>query len=420
MLSRKLDITGSASVDPINWKIYFDNISEVEKQGEAAVVSNPEIDSNIKTKIANFNVILNKPGDKATFTVDLVNESDITAIIDKIDTPTINYDFIEFKAIYTGTNVEVKEGDVIKAKTVEEESRTNIEISVYYSKENVTNEDLKNIPAEGLEIAFSYALTFVQSDKVANMPTTKWLSGCTEFTKKDTYEVGDVISFCNKNARYTNSDGVYVKGKSEDFYVISDNGDTVTALARYNLMAGSKATDTFATAFPGLQANTTDTYPVAFSNKDENRKKTGCTGNYCYLGYWTQESGNLLENYGASYPADVFDENSLMWEYVQNYKTYFENTLNMTVTDMRLITYDELVDLGCDRGEHGINSTCRTDTVTANKREWIYNTWYCSSSAGDYYTLWRVDKFGTFCERPFYEESLIGIRPVITISKTDM
>lgn len=109
-----------------------------------------------------------------------------------------------------------------------------------------------------------------------------------------------------------------------------------------------------------------------------------------------------------------------MWEYVQNYKTYFENTLNMTVTDMRLITYDELVDLGCDRGEHGINSTCRTDTVTANKREWIYNTWYCSSSAGDYYTLWRVDKFDTFCERPFYEESLIGIRPVITISKTDM
>ena len=142
-LSNNLTISGNAKLDPINWKLYFDNISTVDLSGDAAIVDNPEIDSNDKTKITNFNVTLNKPGDKATFTVDLVNESDITAIISGIKLPTINYKFIEFKAIYTGTNTEVALDNEIAAKTDDGASRTNITISVYYSKEKVTNEDLE-------------------------------------------------------------------------------------------------------------------------------------------------------------------------------------------------------------------------------------------------------------------------------------
>ena len=42
----------------------------------------------------------------------------IVAAIDKIDILTINYEFIEFKAIYTGTNTEVKEGNVIATKRI--------------------------------------------------------------------------------------------------------------------------------------------------------------------------------------------------------------------------------------------------------------------------------------------------------------
>ena len=420
-LSSKLNISGNAKLDPINWNIYFDNISGVDLSGEAAIDNNPEIDSNDKTKITNFNVTLNKPGDKATFTVDLVNESDITAIISGIDTPTINYDFVEFKAIYTGTNTEVALGNVIEARKDGEASRVNITISVYYSKEKVTNEDLeKKIPAGGLTIDLNYGLTFVQSDKTANMPTTKWINGCTEFTKKDTYAVGDAISFCNKNARYTNSDGVYVKGKSEDFYVISDNGDTVSALASYNLMVGSKATDDYATAFPGLQAKSATTYPVALRTKDENSKKTGCTGNFCYIGYWANTDGSLKDSYKnesqTDYPADVYDSNSLLWEPVQKYQTYFTSTLNKTTAKMRLITYNELAGLGCVSS----SDTCKTDTVTTNKREWIYNTYYWSASARAYDNVWGVNADGRFVARVFWYDDFLGVRPVITISKSDI
>ena len=57
-LSSNLTISGNAKLDPINWNIYFDNISGVDLSGEAAIDNNPEIDSNDKTKITNFNVTL--------------------------------------------------------------------------------------------------------------------------------------------------------------------------------------------------------------------------------------------------------------------------------------------------------------------------------------------------------------------------
>ena len=283
----------------------------------------------------------------------------------------------------------------------------------------MTNEDLAGIPAGGLTISLkNYGLTFVQSDKTANMPTTtKWMNGCTEFTKKDTYEVGDVISFCNKNKGYTNSKGSYVKGKSEDFYVISDNGDTVTALASHNLMVGSQATDDYATAFPGLQTNSTTMYPVAFAEKhDEN--KSGST----YLGYWVNSDKSLKDSYKngsqTSYPVDVYDSNSLLYEYVQKYQTYFTSTLNKATAKMGLITYNELIGLGCEYTSYPGN--CKTETVTTNKREWIYNTAYWTASASDYHFVWYVFLDGDFAYYYFSGDVNIGVRPVITISKSDI
>ena len=291
---------------------------------------------------------------------------------------TISYEFIEFKAIYTETNAEVSKGNVIEAKTGGEESRVNITISVYYSKSKVENKDLEDIALKGgLTISLkNYGLTFVQSDKPADMPTaTKWVNGCTtDYVKKDsseTYQVGDLISFCNENASYTNYNGIYVKGKSEDFYVISDNGDTVSALARYNLMVGSNSTDDYATKFNGLQAlsqqdGTYKDYELTFAEKhDEN--KSGST----YLGYWTNATNKELkvplEKYVTGYPADVYDENSILYEHVQKYQKYFIDTLSKSSVDMRLIKHSELVSLGCDATKY----TCKTDTVITNKREWI-------------------------------------------------
>ena len=62
-----------------------------------------------------------------------------------------------------------------------------------------------------------------------------------------------------------------------DFYVISDNRNTVTTLAGYNLMVGSSATDDYATMFNGLQAlpqqdGTYKDYELTFAEKHNENK----------------------------------------------------------------------------------------------------------------------------------------------------
>ena len=130
-------------------------------------------------------------------------------------------------------------------------------------------------------------------------------------------------------------------------------------------------------------------------------------GNY---GYWTDSSGKLLSKYGTSYPANVFDSNSLIYAPVQNYKTYLKNTLGKTSVDARLITFEELIGLGCNSNEYSCESA----------PSWIYSTLYWTASAHYNYSVWNVDSYGHFGNYRFNSSGYYGLRPVITISKSDI
>ena len=136
---------------------------------------------------------------------------------------------------------------------------------------------------------------------------------------------------------------------------------------------------------------------MSFSNRTN--------GNY---GYWTDSSGKLLSKYGTSYPANVFDSNSNLYEPVQNYKTYLKNTLGKTSVDARLITFEVLIGLGCDKNE----GTCKYAP------SWIYNTSYWTASAKDDDLVLFVTSSGIFSLTPFNHSWENGLRPVITISKS--
>ena len=196
---------------------------------------------------------------------------------------------------------------------------------------------------------------------------------CSNFTKKDKYDVGDIISLCNKDTK-----------KSEDFYVIKDNGTTVDALAKQNVNTKTNRQD----------KNANDLAFAEMTNE-----------NY---GYWTDSEGNLLSKYGTKCPANVFDSNSLLYAPLENYKTYLKNTLGKTSVDARLITYEELIGLGCNKSE----KTCKSAPA------WVYSKGYWTTSA-DYDSLvWCVSLDGYFVSDVF--DGLYGLRPVITISKSDI
>ena len=423
-LSTTLNINGTAYLDAAKWEIRFENLSSPTKIGSATTTGTAKIEETKAAEITDMNVNLMAPGDKVTYTVDLVNKGTINAKIDNIEKTVLTSKqqrYLTFK-VTDKNGYEIKQGDIL-----EKGETKKITITIEFIKD-LTKEDL---PKQTSTISLSYKLNFVQTDDKATSGSEGVQQACTSFDKKDTYNVGDVIALCNTDT-----------GKSEDFYVIKDNGDTITALAKYNLLVGNTVVwdDNFrnmTSVTPistseegyGLQNSIAANYDLdakhgkpktntikgvmAFANGEESKKiSDSCSGFGCYYGYWTDNTSShkLLSKYGTSYPANVFDSNSLLYAPVQNYKTYLKNTLGKTSIDVRLITNEELTSLGCNVSEE----TCKSAPA------WVYSVNYWSASAHDNRSVRIVNSYGGFGGSFFDRSGARGLRPVITISKTDI
>ena len=353
-LSTTLNINGTAYLDAAKWGIRFENLSSPTKIGSANVTGTAKIEETKAAEITGMNVGLSIPGDKVVYTVDLVNKGTINAKIDNIEKTVLTQEqqrYLTFKVTDKSGN-EVSEGDILSAGETK-----SLTITIEFIKD-LTKEDL---PKQTSTISLSYKLNFVQTDEK--------VTSVSQGGNEKTYAVGD--EFCLEK---------------ECFNIIKDNGTTVDALAKQNVNTKTNRQD--------ANANT-----LAFAEKTN--------GSY---GYWTDSKGKLLSKYGTKYPVNVFDSNSLLYEPVQNYKTYLKNTLGKTSVDARLITYDELISLGCS----GNDNSCKSSP------SWVYSTYYWTASANYNNRVWYVYSIGDFDGYSFAVFGVYGLRPVITISKSDI
>ena len=353
-LSTTLNINGTAYLDAAKWGIRFENLSSPTKIGSATITGTAKIEETKAAEITGMNVSLSIPGDKIVYTVDLINKGTINAKIDNIEKTVLTQEqqrYLTFK-VTDKNGYEIKQGDILSAGETKK-----ITITIEFIKD-LTKEDL---PKQTSTISLSYKLNFVQTDEKA---TSESQGG-----NEKTYAVGD--EFCLEN---------------ECFYVIKDNGTTVDALSKQNVNTESNRQD--------ANANT-----LAFTEKTN--------GNY---GYWTDSEGRLLSKYGTKYPVNVFDNNSLLYTPLENYKTYLKNELGKTSVDARLIIYEELTSLGCN----GSKRNCKSAP------SWVYATKYWTASANYYSDVWDVYPDAYFGGDNFDNSGICGLRPVITISKSDI
>lgn len=145
---------------------------------------------------------------------------------------------------------------------------------------------------------------------------------------------------------------------------------------------------------------------------------------YCYHGYWGTADRGLNSKYGSSYPADVFDSNSNLYAPLKNYENYIKNTLNKTSVSTKLLTYNEAVSLGCNT-----NSSDGSMKICSSSNSWVYSTSYWLSTAESYVNLYAITLGfehgqttlkGLLYSPPYYENNYTGLRPVITISKSEL
>ncbi len=405
-LSSSLNINGTAYLDAAKWGIKFENLSEPVSVGTATTTGTAKIEETKSAEITGINVGLSTPGDKVTYTVDLVNEGTINAKIDKIEKTTLTEEqqkYLTFK-VTDKDGKEVSEGDILSVG----ETR-NLTITIEFIKD-LTKEDL---PTNASTISLSYKLNFVQTDEKVTSTGQGTQQACTSFDKKDTYNVGDVIALCNT-----------VANKSEDFYVISDNGDTVTALAKYNLLVGNTVVvfnDDFsdvASVTPisskeegyGLQNKKTD---IVLSSEGEPLSNT-LIGMLPFSSsmYWMDSNRKLISKYGDSLPANVFDSNSNLYEPLQNYKNYLKNILGKTSINVNLLSHENALTLGCKSND------------CTSAPNWLYSNAMYWTSVYSNTTDESIDAItpdGSInCGSSDFSEPIRGLRPVITINKSEI
>ena len=181
--------------------------------------------------------------------------------------------------------------------------------------------------------------------------------------------------------------GDVITCKTENFYVIENDGTNIKMLAKYNLNVGDNkiSSDTEgiqSVHTPGFVTGGTTPYPGTISFSSTN--------------YWSSTT---------TYPSFMYNNNSNLSQYVDEYAVYLRRILETPEIIASLISYDQMIALGCN----STNNSC------ANAPEWLHLVSYWTGSAYNTTNIWGMNSSGTFGNARYSENNIYGVRPVVAI-----
>ena len=369
-MSTVLEIHGNSEVVASSWDIHLENAQV--KSGSVATNA-PVISGN--STLA-FDVELNMPGEFYEFTVDVVNEGSIDAMIDSVvKTP----DLTSEQAKYIRYEVTYENGDSISTKQVLESSTsTPIKVRVEYRKD-ISSSDL---PSNATELSLKLTLVYVQSDGTGSEIKDNGASASLVTVKSgDGTQVGNEVCI-----------------KEECFYVISSDDTTVTMLAKYNLHVGNSVDEEWNATQLSSPTGIQDEDAKGYDWDNENEVEV-----FPFIGTTAFSSDSQKGTNYSDYSGSIVEG------YVNNYNSYLI-TQGVTPIEARLITKDELINLGCSEDDRSCSAA----------PSWVYATSYWSGSANDPGFVWYVYSIGDFStfDGHYSNDSSFGVRPVITISRS--
>lgn len=195
--------------------------------------------------------------------------------------------------------------------------------------------------------------------------------------------------------------GDYVTCGSESFYVIRNDGTTVSMMAKWNLDVGYI-----------YNGSTSEITPIENPTGLQSEKAKGLVDyegiRYGVVPFTTEsywDNGLIRGVYGDAYPGYVYDSNSTIFNYLQEYKKKLKD-MGVMVEKIRVPDLHEVRTLGCFR---------RYSLCDGSVFPWLITSSYWTGSADNYSCIWGVIINTYFT---YYDASLgdsLGVRPVIEV-----
>ena len=371
LLSTTLRITGKSSIGKSSWDVHFENIQI--KEGSVAATKEPTITNN--TTIANFELKLSKPGEYYEFTVDVVNDGTIDAMIDSI---IKRPELTESQKKYLNYIIEYQNGEQLaKKQLVEKESYVTLKVRVEYKRDI----DVSDLPVSAEALSLGLTVDYVQADETGTIVKNHGVIGA----NGDINEVGTIVTI-----------------GTEKFYTMGTEGDNVKLLSMYNLYIGSEV------KYIDFNTGVFDISAISNSTGMQSERAKGRTFisvSNLRLPWVGITPFSNSDKHGTNY-TDY--EGSIVEGYVDTYHTLLEEKFDVDVLEARIISYDELT---------GAIFECDVNSCENSPYSWIHSTSYWTSTM-DHSSAMKGVYAGGYIDNPSYTDNLFcGVRPVIVISK---
>lgn len=181
--------------------------------------------------------------------------------------------------------------------------------------------------------------------------------------------------------------GDVITCKTESFFVVSNDGTNIEMLAKYNLNVGNNKIDGDTEGIQSVNA--------IGSNHISPKYYSKASLSFSDTNYW---------NGSGSYPTYVYNNNSFLYQYVENYATYLRNVLEIQELTASLVDYSKLMSLGC------VQNSCK------GAPSWVYSTTYWTGTAIDANHIKYLYNDGNTTSGDTYSfSSNYGVRPLVTI-----
>lgn len=174
-LNAVLNISGSAEVSASSWDVYLLNVQV--KSG--SVNSDKPVISGGNT--VSFSTTLNMPGEFFEFTVDVINNGSIDAMIDSVTkSPTLS----SSQAKYLNYIIEYQNGEAITTKQlVKKNSYVRLKVRLEYRSDLVSSD----LPTSSETLNLSFTVNYTQSDGTGSSITNNGVRTISFMIEGETY-----------------------------------------------------------------------------------------------------------------------------------------------------------------------------------------------------------------------------------------